>query len=205
MRHKWSNKEDEWLTKNVKGITLKELTNRYNKKFNMNLSESAIANHKNKLNLHSGITGGQFPKGNIPLNKGKTWDEYMPKKSQEKSRKTTFKKGNVPPNRREIGDERVDKDGYVSVKVQNGKLKKNWILKHRYIYESMYGNIPTGYKIIFADGNKRNFDPNNLVLVSNVEELVMNRNKLFKEDTNLTKVGVNIARVINKVNKRKEK
>lgn len=205
MRHKWSEKEDRWLTKNVKGITLKELTKRYNKKFNMKLSESAIANRKNKLNLHSGITGGQFQKGQISWNKGKTWDEYMPKESQERSRKTTFKKGNIPPNHREIGSERLDSDGYILVKIQDGKGHKNWTLKHRLIWKSMYGNIPTGYKIMFADGNKRNFDINNLILVSDAEELIMNQNKFVKDNSDLTKVGLNIARIINKVNKRKVK
>lgn len=203
MRHKWSEKEEQWLTKNVKGITLKELTHRYNKKFNMNLSESAIANRKNKLNLHSGIIGGQFQKGQISWNKGKTWDEYMPKESQEKSRKTTFKKGSIPPNHREIGEERIDSDGYVLVKIQDGHLNKNWVLKHRLIWESMYGNIPTGYKIMFADGNKKNCDIKNLILVSDAEELIMNQNKFVKENADLTKVGLNIAKIIDRVNKRK--
>lgn len=205
MGHKWSEKEEQWLTKNVKGITLKELTNRYNKKFNMNLSESAIANRKNKLNLHSGITGGQSQKGQISWNKGKTWDEYMPKESQERSRKTTFKKGSIPPNHREIGEERLDSDGYVLVKVQDGHLNKNWVLKHRLIWESMYGNIPIGYKIMFADGNKRNLDIKNLILVSDAEELIMNQNRFVKDNADLTRVGLNIARVIDRVNKRKEK
>lgn len=68
-RHNWSNEEKQFLIDNVKGITLKELTQRFNKKFNMNLSESSIANRKCKLGLHSGITGGQFQKGQIPFNK----------------------------------------------------------------------------------------------------------------------------------------
>lgn len=203
-RHKWSKKEDKFLIDNVKGIPLKELTDRYNKKFDMNLSESAIANRKNKLKISSGITGGQFKKGHKTFNKGKKWNEYMPKDAQEKSKKTTFKKGNIPPNRRELGEERIDQDGYTLIKIQDGHLNKNWVLKHRYIYESMYGNIPTGYKVIFADRNKRNFDPNNLVLVSAAEELIMNNNKLIKQDAELTKSGVAIAKVIDKVNKRKK-
>ena len=60
MGHKWTNEENQFLKDNVKGITLRELTTLYNKKFNMNLTESAIANRKNKLKLQSGIIGGQF-------------------------------------------------------------------------------------------------------------------------------------------------
>ena len=52
-----------------------------------------------------------------------------------------------------VGSERVNK-GYIYVKVAEPNV---WIEKHRLIYESMYGNIPTGHKVIFADKNKRNF------------------------------------------------
>lgn len=48
MRHIYSKKEDEFLINNVRGITLKELTNRFNKKFNLNITESSIANRKVK-------------------------------------------------------------------------------------------------------------------------------------------------------------
>lgn len=205
MNHRWSKEEEKWLIKNVKGITLKELTSRYNKKFNMKLSKSAIANRKNKLKLQSGITGGQFQKGHIPQNKGKTWDEYMSKESQERSRKTTFKKGSIPPNHREIGSERLDTDGYILVKTQDGQGHKNWTLKHRLVWQNMYGNIPPGYKIMFADGNKRNCDIKNLILVSDAEELIMNQNKFVKDNADLTKVGLNIARIIDRINKRKVK
>ena len=61
-----------------------------------------------------------------------------------------------------------------------------------------------GHKVIFADGNNRNFEMDNLILVSDAEELIMNRNKLFKTDKELTKVGVTVAKVLDKVNKRKK-
>lgn len=202
MGHKWTNEENQFLKDNVKGITLRELTTLYNKKFNMNLTESAIANRKNKLKLQSGIIGGQFEKGHIPANKGKKGS--MSPEQYEKCKATMFKKGSIPPNRRPIGSERVTKDGYLKVKVQDGHLNKNWVLKHRYIYEQAYGKIPAGHKVIFADGNIRNFDLDNLILISDAEELIMNRNSLFKSDKELTKAGVTVAKVLHQVNKRKK-
>ena len=65
-----------------------------------------------------------------------------------------------------IGSERWD-DGYWWVKVndsRNGK-RKNWKQKHRYIWEQYYGAIPKGHRVIFLDGNKNNFDINNLACV----------------------------------------
>ena len=200
MRHIYSQLEDQYLTENVKGITLKELTDKFNKQFDLNMSESSIANRKVKLGIQSGIVGGQFEKGQTSWNKGKKMSPSQYKKSEP----TMFKKGNIPANARAIGSERVDKNGYILIKIQDGHKNKNWIRKHRYLYEQAYGKVPKGHKVIFADGDNRNFDLDNLILVSDAEELIMNRNNLFKEDTELTKAGVVVAKLLDKVNKRKK-
>ena len=199
---KYKDEHIEFVKNNVKGITLKELTDRFNKKFNMNVSESAIANIKNKHNLQSGIVGGRFEKGQTSWNKGKKGS--MSPEQYEKCKATMFKKGNIPANARAIGSERIDKNGYILIKIQDGHKNANWIRKHRYLYEQKYGKVPKGHKVIFADGNNRNFDLNNLIVVSDAEELIMNRNNLFKEDTELTKTGVVVAKLLDKVNKRKK-
>lgn len=196
MRHKYSIEEHQFLIDNVKGITLKELTERFNKEFNLNVTENAIANQKNKLRISSGIVGGQFQKGQVPYNKGKKMPPYVYKKVNP----TMFKKGNIPENHREVGSERVNKYGYIEIKI---KEPNKWKLKHRYIYESMYGNIPTGYKVIFADGNKKNLDLDNLILVSPEEQLIINRNGLYKRDKELTKAGANVAKLLDMISKRK--
>lgn len=198
--HIWSKEECQFLIDNVKGISLRELTERYNKKFNMNLSENTIATRKNLLGIKSGFNLAHFKKGQTPHNKGKKMSPYVYKKVNP----TMYKKGNVPPNRRPIGSERIDKNGYIEIKVQDGSLNKNWMGKHRYIYEKVHGKIPKGHKVIFADGNNRNFDEDNLILISNSEQLTMNRYGLYKKDKELTKSGVAIAKVIDKVNKRKK-
>lgn len=199
---KYKDEHIDFVKNNVKGITLKELTNKFNTEFNMNVSESAIANIKNKYNLQSGIVGGQFPKGHIPANKGKKGS--MTKEQYEKCKATMFKKGNIPANARVIGSERIDKNGYILIKIQDGHKNNNWIRKHRYLYEQAYGKIPEGHKVIFADGDIRNFDLDNLVLISDAEGLIMNRNNLFKQDKELTKTGVAVAKLLDKVNKRKK-
>ena len=197
MRNNYTKEQDKFLIKNVKGITLKELTNKFNKHFNLNLSESAIANRKNKLHLSSGITGGQFKKGHNTFNKGKKWNEYISKESQKKSLKTYFKKGNIPHNHRKIGSERTNVNGYVEIKIAE---PNQWQLKHRYLYEKKYGKIPAGYNIIFLDRNRKNFELSNLKLVSKAEDLIMNNNKLFSTDKDITNAGTIIANVICKTN-----
>lgn len=62
-----------------------------------------------------------------------------------------------------------------------------------------------GYKVIFADKNKRNFKPENLILVTNTEALIMNTNKLIYEEAELTKSGVLVAKIIDRTRKLERK
>lgn len=103
-----------------------------------------------------------------------------------------FKSCNLP-----IGSERVNK-GYIFIKIAEPNV---WIEKHRYIYESVYGKIPAGHKVIFADQDKGNFDINNLILVTDSEALIMNTNKLIYKDAELTKTASIVAKIIDKTNK----
>lgn len=202
IRHKYTEEEDKFLIDNVKGISLKELTDKFNQKFNNNLSESAIANRKNKLKISSGVNYGQFKKGCYPANKGKKWDDYVSKDKQEKMKKTCFKKGNIPHNHRQIFEERLDKNGYIEMKIKEPNV---WQKKHRYIYEQHFGKIPKNHKVIFLDGNNRNFNIKNLKLVSNAEELIMNNNKLRYNNKELTETGILIAKIIHKRGQVKKK
>ena len=90
--------------------------------------------------------------------------------------------------------------GYIEIKIKEPNL---WVLKHRLIYEKYYGEIPAGYSVIFGDGDKQNCDINNLILVSRSELLILNRNKLIKKDSALTRTGINIAKLIDTMNKKK--
>ena len=200
IRHKYTKEQDEFLINNVKGITLKELVTRFNREFNLNLSMSAISNRKVKLKISSGIVGGQFKKGHNTWNKGKTWNEYMSKEGQLKSRKTNFKKGNVPHNHRLVGSERITVDGYIEVKVAE---PNKWDLKSRVVYREHYGKIPDGYTIIYLDGNSNNLEISNLKAISRSEELIMNKNKLRYSKRDLTESGYLIAKIIQKRGKLK--
>lgn len=69
-----------------------------------------------------------------------------------------------------VGTERVGKDGYIVVKVRDWptvpQTKDNWKLKHVAIWEEANGQeLPKGMMVLFADRDKRNFDPGNLVAI----------------------------------------
>ena len=113
-----------------------------------------------------------------------------------------FKKGHISESRKPIGSERkVNKDGYILVKVAE---PNKWELKHKAIYEKHYGKIKKGNVVIFLDGNKSNFDINNLKCITRKQLLVMNRNNLIKEDAELTDTGIGVANLIIKTNEMKK-
>lgn len=211
---KYSPEIIDYLIQNHKGKSLIELADMINNKFNLNINNQDVSNLKSRLRIRKGIilepaiNDGCIKKGSIPPNKGKKWDEYMSKEGQERSRRTCFKKGNRSYNAVPVGTEHMrytskDYPGYVYVKVCDGKGNKNWIPKQHVVYQQHYGEIPENSKIIFADGDRFNFDINNLILVSNSEELIMNKNKLFSSNREITNTGHLIAKVIDKRNKLK--
>ncbi|MGN2370638.1 HNH endonuclease [Clostridium cagae] len=67
------------------------------------------------------------------------------------------------------------------------------------------GLIPQKHVVIFADGDKRNFDIKNLILISRSKLLIMNKNKLIYNNAELTKTGIVIASIQEKIRERKRR
>ena len=189
-QHKWTNEEKEYLTqiykKNDYDTILKMMNDKFECSFNRNQIISFM--RRNKLKSEAIKNNGRFSKGMTPWNKGLS---YMPN-----NKETRFQKGNIPHGHREVGEERIDKYGYVQIKVAE---PNKWDLKHRVIYEKHYGEIPKNHAVIFADGDKSNLDIDNLLLVSRQQLLVLNRNNLISEDKEITKTGINIANIMIKL------
>lgn len=145
------------------------LNKHYKTSFTIDQINHYMRNHK----IRSGRTG-QFTKGALPWNTGT--------KGVMKVNSGSFKKGSLPANTRELGAERVcSKDGYVLVKVAEKnpytKAKTRFRHKHQVIWEKHHGKkLPKGQVITFLNGDKRNFDPKNLVAV--------NRNLLCRYNQN---------------------
>ena len=195
--HIWSDKEKEYLKEITPGRHYKEIVDLMNKKFDYQFTVDQIKGALNRYKLKTGL-GGHFPKGNIPWNKGK---KGICAKGCEN---TWFKKGEKPPNWVPLGTERISKDGYIEVKIQDGKLNENWRGKHIVIWEKYNGSVPAGHAVIFGDRNNRNFAINNLILVSRKQLLILNSNKLIKNDADLTRTGVMIADLQIKINERRK-
>lgn len=189
--HIWSADEKEYLRQIAPGHHYKEIQELMNKKFHFNFTVDQIKNAINRYKLNTGFTG-QFNKGHTPINKGKKglggWEP------------TQFKKGHLPHNYVPVGSERVNGDDYVDIKIAD---PNKWRGKHILIWEKYNGPIPKGHAVIFGDGNKRNFNPDNLILVSRRQLLILNRKNLIQKNADLTRTAVIIADLYEKISERR--
>ena len=201
--HWWTEEELNFLREQYPLHDRNELLVLYNERFNQTITKDALKCVLGRNKIKSGRTG-HWQNGQEACNKGKTRDEYMSHESQENCRKTCFSGedrsiNNSNHNEVPIGTEAVF-DGYVIVKTDKPdgiSSRRWWKFKHHIIWEEANGPMPKGHHIIFADGNKLNFNLDNLVLVSNAELAVMNKCKLyFKGNADATKCGVTLSKIM---------
>lgn len=209
MNRKYTQEHIDYIAANIQGRPFKELTDMFNKQFGMNLKVSTMVSLADRNGLYNGrdtrLNKGyeptQFKKGHVPFNKGKKGIFHGGAAAEA----CQFKKGSKSWNWVPVGSERVNADGYVDIKVDDGKLQKNWRGKHIVIWEEHNGPLPPGHVVIFGDGNRRNFEINNLILVSRKQLARLNQNNLIKNDAELTKTGVIIADIYSKIGERKKR
>jgi len=155
----------------------KELTKRFNEKFNTNLSIDNISGLCKRNKWRTGRTGC-FEKGRTPPNKGT--------KGLTGANRTSFKKGQSVWNTKPIGYERIDKkDGYVHIKIAEPNV---FALKHRHEWEKHYGPVPDNHVVAFKNQDKTDCRIENLILMSKSEMVryAQSFHKLANSETNET-------------------
>ena len=189
---KYSTEVRDFIAKNYKGRSTKELHQMIVNRFGPVISQNNLKFYKKNHKLKSGLTRG-YQKGHVPENKGKTWNEFMPKEAQERIRENWFKKGSVPHNHKPVGTVVMTTDGYLKRKIREPNV---WEFVHRAEYEKHYGPIPDGMGVMFKDGNHENCAISNLALISKAENAQLNRRHLRFEDPELTESGVLVAKIL---------
>ena len=179
----------EFMMNFIPGHEESEIRAEFLEKFGIELSESQIGNFKHKYHVKSGTNGGRFKKGQKAHNKGKK----VSAETYRKVKPTMFKKGNIPHNHREIGSTRIDTDGYIMIKIAE---PNKWQLFQRYVWEKENGRkLLKNECVIFLDGNKENFDPDNLMAIKRSELARVNQNHRVTNDKDLTKAGIYIEMI----------
>lgn len=216
MNRVFNEKEVQFIKDNVVGKSDKELAELFNKTFNRDVTEKQIyilkKHHhlRNKIYSRPDSLFSEEEKKYILDNiEGKFTKEFLKEFNKKFKKEITaqqienykrhnkitsgigswFYKGRVPENYREVGSE-VKWNGIWTVKTGNPSVYED---KHRYLYRKYKGEIPEGHIVIFADGNKENFDLDNLILVSKPEHFVMSSHGLLCNDKELTKTAILIA------------
>jgi hypothetical protein len=138
----------------------------------------------------------RFHPGHTAWNKGR-------KGANPGSEAGWFKKGNLPHTWKPIGSERVP-DGYLQRKVTDtGNTRRDWVPVHHLVWREAGRAIPPGHALVFRDGDRRNFDLDNLELISRHE--LMRRNTLHrfgKELVQLIRLRGALSRQIHQRNQR---
>jgi hypothetical protein len=190
---RFTSEQKEFIRINIKGRYVMELTSLFNTRFDVEIQPSQMRAFIKNNSLKSGIDA-RIKRGNIPLNKGK-------KKLWTGGEETQFKKGHKPHNYVPVGSERVNGDDYVDIKVAD---PNKWRGKHLIVWEQRQNRpVPKGHAVIFGDGSRRNFDPDNLILVTRGQLATMNKKGLIQKDAELTRSGVILADIIQKMGERK--
>lgn len=146
----------------------------------------------------------QIKMGNTPPNKGKKQTEFMTAEAIARTAITRFQKGNLPHNTKADHQItiRADKRGvkYKFIRIGLGK----WVPLQRFNWEQVNGKIPSGFNIIFKDGNTMNCEVENLEMLSNSELMKRNSYHNYGEDIAKTiQLQGALTRQINKHLKKK--
>lgn len=181
--HQYTAEERQFMTEYVPGHSYREIQKAFTEKFGWEISIGQVNSYIGNHHLNTGRTG-RFQKGQEPPNKGKKGI------CAAGCEKTWFKKGHIPANYRPVGSERVNKDGYIEVKVAD---PNKWRLKHRVVWEAVNGKISKGYIIIFRDNDKTNTNIDNLLLIKRGTHAVLNHTGLCEYSGEFKETAICIA------------
>ncbi len=119
----------------------------------------------------------RYTKGQEPWNKGVKGCNKAPEH-------TLFKNGHIPANYKPVGWTRIDSEGYHWTKVEEGL--NGWVMTHRLAWEIENGPIPKGKFLRFIDGNKENWQIENLMLVDRENNMRLNTIHRYPEELKST-------------------
>lgn len=184
MRIKLNPKIINWLEENVPGRPWKETFRMFKQEFpDLEWSLDSMKHSCYRRGIRNEIDS-RYKKGH------KSWCAGMKGLRIPGSEKGWFKKGQKSTTEKPLGSEYTS-DGYVMVKVKmNGPRDKRWKLKHVLIWEKYNGPVPKDNVVTFLDGNKRNFDINNLACIRKGVNSVLNKKKLRSENKEIFEARV---------------
>ncbi|MDR1272340.1 MAG: HNH endonuclease [Clostridiales Family XIII bacterium] len=130
------------------------------------------------------------------------------RKGRRSSSATEFQKGQMSGEanimHREVGTDAMRADGYLWRKIKDDTAPRTERYKaaHVCVWEEANGPVPEGYVILFLDGDRTNLDIRNLACVSRSTLARLNQNHLCSHDPDVTRAGVQVARLMTQIGAR---
>ena len=186
-----TSEQADWLKDKYKELSREELTKAFNENFGTSLTQQQITAFVKNHGIKSGRSGHWATRP--------SWNKGTAGQGVCKPNSGSFKSGNVPVNVQPLFTERVGKDGYIEIKVPEPnpytKAQTRYVHKHRWIWEQKHGPIPEGHAVIFKDGNRHNFDDDNLEAISRRQLSLLNARKYFDSPNELKETIWNLVKL----------
>ena len=204
-QNKWPRGMYEYIRDNSHHVRSKDMAERVNEKFGTSFTETSMKQFRVRNKISCGVKGWQRVDVE-PGNKGHKEEEYCTPEQLERIKGGQFKKGNIPVNWVPVGSITVTNDGDVFIKLRDGgKAREGWEYLSRHIWKQHHGEIPDGMKVVFKDNNSLNCSIDNLMLVTQGELASMNRHGYKSSFPDVTEAGLGLIRLRNKSKSMKER
>ena len=169
-RTTYSDEENEFF-KNCKGISYKEIQEKFKEKFGREITYSAVKHKMQRICGGSGIDA-RYKKGNksyLLVN-----NHYSPKHRQE-------------------FEESIRHNSHGDTVFI--KIDEKWLRKSRYIWEKHNGAIPDTHVIMLKDNNPLNCDIDNLMMVEKQVSMEFARRNYNELDNSLRETALTISKL----------
>lgn len=204
---KYTPEQLQFIRDNTTGHTRAELVNLFNRHFGLRVSKDSMKSILKYYNMTHGIITQQyhhyttdekqFIRDNLADHSYAEiiklfYQRYGLKLCEKQIVKATTKDERQKlkyPRTHKIGTE-IKEHGYTFVKIAEPDV---WERKHILVWKKANGPVPKDKVVTFADGNKSNFDLDNLILITRKELGMMCSFGLIYNNKELTKIGKIIA------------
>jgi hypothetical protein len=186
----YSNEQIDFLKINAPLMSRKELTERFNEKFQTSKSELAIKSYCNNRGFNSS-SDGKFKDGNISWQTGLNKEEFKSHYTEESFNRLLTPMLNANKTLK-IGDETI-KHGIPHIVISvdyDIPFESRIIPKRRYVWIQAHGEIPETHCIIHLDGDDQNCDIDNLYCMPTRFKPLIAKNQWWTGNRELTLTAI---------------
>lgn len=176
-----TDEQEAFFAANQYGLLREELANLMNETFGLQLTINQVKELRHRMNLTAGPA------------------ELYAKRIKKNSGR--FTKNQRPHNFMPVGAEVIRDDGYLWRKIAE---PRTWKQVHILMWEEANGPLKKGEKVTFLNGDRMDIRLENLALITSSINSILIRKKLRFADAEMTRAGINVARLIQAYRKKEK-